>query len=377
MAEGDDGGQDRTEEPTEKRIRESREQGQIPRSRELSTAAVFGVGVITIYALGGWMASGAATVFSEALTIDPGRIGDVGRLPARFFDLVTDLLLVMSPIAVLCVLAGIFAPALLGGFNVSAKSLKPDFNKLNPLTGLKRIYGKEGLAELARSILRILVLGFLGVTMMSMIMPGLVALMHQPLGAAAGNGFSMAMKTLIAMAAGLALIAAGDIPYQLWSHRKKLMMTRQQLRDEMKESEGSPEVKSKIRQLQFEASQRAMMEAVPRADAVLVNPTHYAVAIAYDPETMRAPRVVAKGVDLIAQTIRQVAEQHKVPIVSSPPLARTLYRQVQIGREIPVTLYAAIAQVLSYVYQLRHWRRHGGPPPTLPEIPVIDEPTGG
>lgn len=375
MAEENENGQDKTEEPTEKRLRESREKGQIPRSRELSTAAVFGAGVLTLYAMGGWMASAAANVFSRALTIDAGRVGDVRMLPGHFLRVLGEMLLVASPIAALCILAGIFGPSLLGGFNVSAQSLAPNFGKLNPLTGLKRIYGREGLAELARSILRVAVIGGVFILMMLQITPQLVALMHQPLGDAASEGFGMAMRTLIAIAAGLGLIAAGDIPYQLWSHRKKLLMTRQEMLDEMKESEGQPEVKSKIRQLQQEMAQRRMMDAIPGADVVLVNPTHYAVVLKYDANAMRAPRVVAKGVDQIAATIREIAERHKVPIVSAPPLARTLYKQVQIGRDIPVNLYAAIAQVLSYVYQLRHWRRHGGAMPVLPPIP-FDEPQG-
>jgi flagellar biosynthesis protein FlhB len=376
MAEENENGQDKTEEPTEKRLREAREKGQLPRSRELSTAAVFGTGVLAMYAFGGWMAASAAGVFSRAMTIDPGRVGDVRLLPDHFLKVLFELLLVISPIAALCVLAGIFAPSVLGGFNFSSKSLAPNFGKLNPLKGLKRIYGAEGLAELARSILRVLVIGSVFVIMILQIAPQLIALMHQPLGEAAGQGFGMALKTLIAIAAGLSLIAAGDIPYQLWSNRKKLLMTRQELRDEMKESEGRPEVKQKVRQLQHDMAQRRMMDAIPTADVVLVNPTHYAVALKYDADAMRAPRVVAKGVDEIAATIRQVAEQHKVPIVSAPPLARTLYKQVQIGREIPVNLYAAIAQVLSYVYQLRHWHRHGGQLPVLPPIAFSEEPRG-
>jgi flagellar biosynthesis protein FlhB len=377
MSEDKDSGQDKTEEPTEKRLREAREEGQLPRSKELSTAAVFGTGVISMYALGGWMAAAAADVFRGAMTIDPGRVGDVRMLPGHFGRLALDMLLVISPMAIACVLIGIFAPSLLGGFNFSTKALAPKFSKLNPIAGMKRIYGREGLAELARSILRVVVIASLFVVMIQQIVPQLIALMHQPLGRAAGEGFGMALLTLIAMAAGLSLIAAGDIPYQMWSHRKKLMMTRQQLRDEMKESEGRPEVKQKIRQLQHEMAQRQMMEAIPTADVVLVNPTHYAVAIAYDAGRMRAPKVVAKGVDELAATIRRLAEHHEVPIVSSPPLARTLYAQVQIGREVPVNLYAAIAQVLTYVYQLRNWRRAGGEYPALPEIAVGGAPKDG
>jgi flagellar biosynthesis protein FlhB len=377
MSDDKDSGQDKTEEPTEKRLREAREEGQLPRSKELATAAVFGTGVITMYALGGWMAASAGDVFARAMTIDAGRVGDVRMLPGHFGRLILEMLLVISPIALACVAIGILAPNLLGGFNFSVKAMAPKFSKLNPISGMKRIYGREGLAELARSILRVTVITSLFVVMILQIVPELIALMHQPLGRAAGEGFGMALLTLIAMAVGLGLIAAGDVPYQMWSHRKKLMMTRQQLRDEMKESEGRPEVKQKIRQLQHEAAQRQMMEAIPSADVVLVNPTHYAVAIAYDASKMRAPKVVAKGVDELAATIRQLAEHHKIPIVSSPPLARTLYRQVQIGREVPVNLYAAIAQVLSYVYQLRNWRRSGGQYPALPEIALGEEPSGG
>src|SRR5690606_20002423 len=225
--------------------------------------------------------------------------------------------LIALPIALAALAACFLGPALLGGFNWSNKALVPDVSKLDPMKGLKRIYGREGLAEFVRSLLRVAVIGGFGTYAIVGIAPGLLTLMHQPLQTAVGQGFWMALQILIAMAIGLFLIAAIDAPWQLWSNRQKLLMSRQELRDELKESEGSPEVKGKIRRLQHEMAQRRMMEDVPRADAILVNPTHYAVAIRYEAPKMRAPVVLAKGTDLIAQTIRKVGEQHKVPIISS------------------------------------------------------------
>lgn len=373
MAEGNDG-QEKTEQPTEKRLRESREQGQVPRSRELATAAVFGSGVLVLMGLGGDIGQRVASWLADALGRVGTRVGDARLLPSHFFDLLGSLLLIALPIALAALAACFLGPALLGGFNWSNKALVPDISKLDPMKGLKRIYGREGLAEFIRSLLRVAVIGGFGTYAIVGIAPGLLTLMHQPLQTAVGQGFWMALQILIAMAVGLLLIAAIDAPWQLWSNRQKLLMSRQELRDELKESEGSPEVKGKIRRLQHEMAQRRMMEDVPRADAILVNPTHYAVAIRYEAPKMRAPVVLAKGTDLIAQTIRKVGEQHKVPIISSPALARSLYAQVQIGREIPVDLYAAVAQVLTYVHQLRQWQRHGGRYPELPPIEVPDPP---
>lgn len=377
MAEGDEGGQDKTEQPSEKRLRESREQGQVARSKELSTAAVFGSAVLALMWFGDWMGPRAASWLREALSRVAERSSDTRQFPSVFLEMLLSLLWAMWPLVVFCLLAGILAPAALGGIHWSGKPLIPDFSKLDPMKGLQRIYGREGVAELIRSLLRIAVIGLFGGYAVFDIAPGLIALMHEPLQSGVQHGFAMVLKILMAMAGGLLLIALIDAPYQFWSHRQKLLMTRQELRDEMKESEGSPEVKGKIRRLQQEMAQGQMMAAVPTADAILVNPTHYAVAIAYDASQMRAPKVVAKGVDQIAMTIREVAERHQVPIVSSPALARTLYSQVQIGREIPVNLYAAIAQVLTYVYQLRQWRRRGGRYPELPIISLPDEPERG
>jgi len=368
MAENENGAE-RTELPTPKRLNEAREKGNVPRSRELATAAVFGAGVAVLMAAGGPMARGALGWMRAALSPDP----QLRHAPEQLFGhvgrLLLHLMLVMTPLVAVCLLAGLVAPVLMGGLRFSSKSLVPDFKRMNPMSGLKRIYGPEGLAELAKSLLRVLLVGTAAGLCMWHGLHRLLPMLDQPLEQAAGASLRFALTLLLSTAAALALLAAIDAPYQKWNWMRKLKMTRQELRDELKETEGKPEVKSRIRQLQQQMSQRRMMEAVPTADAIVVNPTHYAVALKYEGGRMRAPTVVARGVDEVALRIREVGERHRVAIVSAPPLARALYRESQIGQEIPVRLYAAVAQVLSYVYQLRAWRQQGG---AYPQVPLVD-----
>lgn len=372
MAENEDG-TERTEQPTEKRLRESRERGQVPRSRELANATVVGLAGLALLPLGGILARNAADWMRDALSWRslPATADLAGVLGSSLLGLFA----VVAPLLAVCVLASFVAPALMGGLRFAPKALAPDPGRMDPLRNLKRIYGLEGLAELVRSILRVLLIGAFAGAAASAALPRLMALMHMPLGPAAAQGFDTVLDVLLALVAALAVLAAIDAPYQRWNHRRQLMMTRQEVREELKETDGRPEVKARIRRVQQEMARRRMMEDVPRADVILVNPTHYAVALAYDGATMRAPRVIAKGVDLVALAIRELGERHGVPVVSSPPLARALYRQTQIGEEIPVTLYAAVAQILGYVYQLRAWRRTGGRPPAPPTVDVPEEPS--
>jgi len=230
----------------------------------------------------------------------------------------------------LSVLAAFVAPIAMGGLNFSAKALTPDFSKLSPAKGLARMYGREAVAEFLRALLRIALISGLAAVALWQILVPLMTLVQLPLSAAVSDGAHLVLKALAIMCAGLVLLALVDVPYQLWSHSRNLMMTREEVKQEFKESEGSPEVKGRIRQMQKKLSEGRMLEKVPAADAILVNPTHYAGAIQYDAASMAAPRVVAKGVDQIAFAIRQVAEAHQVPIVSTPPLARALYRKVKI-----------------------------------------------
>ena len=369
MAENEDGSE-RTEQPTEKRLREAREQGNIARSRELATATVFTSGVFALWAMADRLAAGSRGWMKAALSPDPGLRDDPSLLLRHFGELLLQLLWVFAPIALVCLLAGLSGPLLMGGLRFSGKALLPDFTKLNPLTGFKRLYCGNGWGELVKSLLRVVFVGTATGMCIWHELQQLRALINEPLEPAIVDGLGFTLRLLIHAALALGVLAVIDMPYQKWSWLRRLKMTREEIKRELKENEGSPEIKGRIRQLQQQVSQRRMIEAVPKADVVLVNPTHYAVALQYEGGKMRAPVVVAKGLDEVAQRIREVGEQHRVAIVSAPPLARALYREARIGKEIPVRLYSAVAQILSYVYQLRTWRR--GPMPQLPTI-ELDE----
>lgn len=370
MAEHDDN--ERTEQPTAKRLREARERGQVPRSRELGGAAIIGASMLLLNLAGAPMARAIAGWLRASLTFR-----DIDLEPSRLATHAGSELLwlgvIVAPLLAAGVLAGMIAPTLVSGLAFSPKAMLPDFGRVSPMAGFKRLYSVASLAELAKAILRVVLVGSIGWFTLKARLPALLSLMDEPTAAGIGHGAMLAIGVMAMLTIALLAIAGIDVPYQIWQHRKQLRMTREEVREEMKESEGRPEVKARIRRAQQALSNRRMLEAVPKADAVIVNPTHYAVAIAYDPEKMRAPRVVAKGVDYIAHAIRDVAEKHRIPIVSAPPLARALYRQVELDREVPVKLYAAIAQVLSFVYQLRTYRRQGGKYPSSPQIEVPGE----
>ena len=375
MAENEDG-QEKTEQPTPRRREKAIEEGNLARSRELGNAVVFGSGVVAVMAGGPAFARAAAGWLRGALSPDLRVLEDQGLLLGYAATLLAKLMVVVLPLVGLAVLACLVAPVLMGGLHFNTKSLVPKPERLDPLAALKRIYSADGLAELAKSLLRVAMLGIACGLVLVHGFDVLRAMPGQSLEDAARTGLGFAGRLIGAAAVALLLLAAADAPYQKWNWTRKLKMTRQEVREEMKETDGNPQVKGKIRQMQYQMSQRRMMEAVPTADVVVVNPTHYAVALKYDGGSMRAPRVVAKGVDELALRIREVAAAHRITTVSAPPLARALYREGQIDKEIPVRLYAAVAQVLSYVYQLRAWRPGTGRPPQLGEVPVDEFPEG-
>ena len=366
---------EKTEQPTEKRLRDAREEGNIPQSRELGTAAVFGAAVVAMMLYAGTMASNAQAWMKQALSPEPGLRLHPQALFGHFGELCLQLLLAMWPLVLICLLGCFLSPVVMGTLRWSNKSLVPKFDRLSPMAGMKRLYGPEAIAEFVKSLLRVAFVGTAAGLVVWHGVRGLRDLVHQPLESAIVNGLGFTLKLLLATGGAMVLLAAIDAPYQRWNWMRKLKMTREELRREMKESEGSPEVKGRIRQMQHQMANRQMMEAVPTADVVVVNPTHYAVALKYDGGKMGAPTVVALGVDETALRIREVAEGNKVPLVSAPPLARALYREGKLGKEIPVRLYSAVAQVLSYVYQLRAWR--GGPMPASPRIDVDEFGNGG
>jgi flagellar biosynthetic protein FlhB len=279
-------------------------------------------------------------------------------------------LLICAPLLGIIVLAALLAPLALGGWSFSTEAMAPQFNRLNPMAGFKRIFSMNSVIELIKTLAKFGVVGVVAVIVLWNDASTLLALGQEPLDQAIGHTIRLAGKALIAITSGLLIIAGIDVPYQLWSHAKKLKMSHQEIREEHKESEGSPEVKGRIRQMQQQMARQRMMQDVPKADVIVTNPTHFAVALRYDEKRMRAPIVVAKGVDLIAARIREIGAEHSVPIFEAPPLARMLYKNVEIGTEIPSTVYSAVAQVLTYVFQLRVAKRSGFQPPPRPDVTV-------
>lgn len=369
MSDNEQAGE-KTEQPTPKRLKDAQEQGNIPRSRELATAAVYGATVLAIIGLSGYISAKGVAWMKLALTPDLRLLDHPRELFGHAGSLLLSGMLAISPLLLVGFLACFISPVLMGGLQWSNKSLVPKLSKLSPLAGIKRLYGPEAIAEFIKSLLRVLFVGAAGGVVMTASLPALRGLLHKPLEQAIAQGLGVTLKLMLATAVAFILLAAIDAPYQRWNWMRKLKMTREELKREMKESEGSPEVKGRIRQLQMQMSQRRMMEAVPTADVIVVNPTHYAVALKYDGEKMNAPTVVALGVDEVALRIRSVAQENRVAVVAAPPLARALYREGELGKEIPVRLYSAVAQVLSYVYQLNAWR--SGPAPVL-ALPDVDE----
>jgi len=260
---------------------------------------------------------------------------------------------------------------LVSGWNFSSKAFELDLSRLNPINGLTRVFSYQGLVELVKSVLKSAIIGGVGAMVLWKQRDDLVGLLSMPLTSGVFYAAHLGLKSFVYLASSLALIAGIDVPFQIWRYYDQLKMTKEELKQEYKEQEGDPQIKSRIRAKQREIARRRMMESVPKADVVVTNPTHFAVALKYDADKMGAPTVVAKGADILAQAIREVAGEHKVPILEAPPLARALYWHAEIGQQIPAALYTAVAEVMAYIYQLNNFMASGGMPPVLPhDLPV-------
>jgi flagellar biosynthetic protein FlhB len=361
-------GQERTEQATPKRLKEAREKGQVPRSNELSTAAVCIAAAIAIYSLGHMAAGNFADLMRDTLSLQPATAMDEAAIWPALTTAGARALWAILPILGATFFAALAAPIAIGGWNFSAGVIIPKFSKLNPANGLGRMFSTRGLVELGKGIAKVAVVAVTGWVLLRGLTPQLMGLSNEPLQGAIGHAASLAGYSLLVLVLGLAIIAAFDVPFQLWQHAKDLRMTREEVREEYKESEGSPETRGRIREAQKALSRGRMLQDVPTADVIVTNPTHYAVALRYDENKMRAPIVVAKGTELLAAKIREIATENGVPILEAPPLARALYKSVEIGREVPAALYVTVAQVLTYVYQLKAARERGATPPPPPTI---------
>ncbi len=372
MAENEDG-QEKTEEATPKRQEEAREKGQVPRSRELTTMAMLLMASISLLMMGESMVAQLGKIMSLGLDFEREKAFDHWAVLEILQEAILNGILLLLPFLLVMVLTAVAAPAALGGWNFSVESLGFKFDKLNPLKGLKRIFAVRGLVELTKALAKFILIGSVGAWLLMGYMPELMGLGRESVNNGLAHTGQILSHAFIVLSASLLLIAGIDVPFQLWDHAKNLKMTRQETKDESKNTEGKPEVKSRIRSMQREIAQRRMMSEIPNADVVITNPTHYAIALRYDPETMAAPLVVAKGVELIASQIRTVAVANKVPLFEAPPLARALYYSTEIDQEVPGGLYLAVAQILAYIFQLKASMR-GGPVPDRPgNVPVPDD----
>ncbi|MFC0179396.1 flagellar biosynthesis protein FlhB [Thorsellia kenyensis] len=371
MAEDSD--LEKTESPTQHKIDKAREKGQIARSRELTSVLMIIAGLSAFLILGESLAADLAFIFKTSLMIDPSLIHDTNQL-LNFVVYIAHLaILALIPIFLVFVIFALFAPMILGGFYFNPGSIKFDMKKWNPITGLKRIFSAQMFAELIKGILKASLVTIVVVIFLNFYLDDFLGLLYENHIQALSDFMHLIIYCGYFAMLGLVPMVGFDIAYQLWSHFKKLKMTKQEIKDEHKQHEGDPYLKARIRQLQRAMARRRMMSDVPTADVIVTNPTHFSVALKYDETKMQAPIVVAKGMGDIASKIRQLGIDNKVPILEAPPLARSLYRYCEIGDVIPTNLYAAVAEVLAWVYQLKHWKKHGGEKPKAPEKLPIPE----
>ena len=366
-------GQERTEQATPKRLREAREKGQVPRSKELNSMALLMAAAGGFLLMGETVLTGMQDILSSGLAIENVRNMDKYSVVEILGNTLVQSLLVVAPIFLLLTVVVIMTPVGLGGWSFSTKAISFKWEKIDPIKGVGRIFAWRGLMELVKVLAKFGLVAAISAMILWSLIDEILGLGAESLKPALAHVANLCGWSFLASSSALIIIAAIDVPFQLWQHAKQLKMTKQEVKDEAKETDGRPEVKGRIRALQQELSQRRMMEAVPEADVVITNPTHYAVALRYDQYNMQAPVVVAKGADLVAARIRMVADQNSVTIVSAPPLARALYASTDLNREIPAGLYVAVANVLSYVYQLNAIETGGEIPEQPIDLPIPDE----
>lgn len=377
MADNEQQFQERTEQATPKRLEEARKRGQIPRSRELNMAAVMLVGSGVFFAIKPRLGGHLVALLQQGLALPPSALRDTASVTAQFRDLALSTLAAFAPLLGALMVAAILGAVCIGGFTFSAKPLEPKLSKLNPLKGLKRVFGLKGLVEVAKALAKAGLIGGVGFAYLRMSGDDIFRLSVEPLRTTMSDAGSLVATMLLLCSLCLLVIALADVPYQLWNHAKELRMTRKEVQDEMKETEGRPEVRSRVRALQQELANRRMLQDVPKADVIITNPTHFAVALRYREGDVGAPVVLAKGVDHMAARIREIGEQHSIARFEAPLLARALYWTTDIGAEIPSQLYLAVAQVLTYVFRLRAAAAGSAPWPDRPVVRVDESLASG
>ncbi len=373
MAEERENGQERTESPSQKRLDDAREAGRVPRSRDLGAALLVLTGGVALRTLGPTVGARLTALMRDGLSLGHADTGDGTLMLSRLSHAATQGLIAAAPVLGLLIVAAVLGPLAIGGWNFSVTALVPDFSRLDPIAGFGRMFSLRGFIELGKALARFVVVATVAVLVLKVEFHSFAGLGTEPAASGIFHAFSLVGTAFIALGGALAVIAAVDVPLAIWQYNQALRMSRQELRDEHRQTEGSPESRSRVRRVQQQLARRRMMSKVPKADVVITNPTHFAVALVYDEHRNRAPIVVAKGMELIALRIREIASEHQVPIVEAPPLARALHANCELGDEIPTRLYAAVAKVLTYVYQLRAARRGAAVRPDPPHIEMPEE----
>ena len=367
----DQSSQDRNLPATARKLSKARAEGQVARSRDFGHFVAIAVGGAVLATMAPQLTDWLQQTLMQGLRFDSAMVHNTGLMGERLREQTIRMLFVVVPFGGVMMAAGVVSCLAIGGWNWTLKPVMPNFGKLNPLTGVMGILSKDKLVDALKGCLLALILGAIGTLYLKSHVEEFAGVLAMPLPAGVRQLSSSLLGGLILLLIALALFAAIDVPWQLYQHATRLKMSQQEVKQENKEQEGNPEIKAKVKARMREMVKRRMMAAVPTADLVVMNPTHYAVALKYDDQKMGAPRVVAKGADLLAMAIRDLARDSKVPVLQAPVLARALYAHAELDREIPAALFAAVAQVLAYVYQLRAaLSGQVAMPPTLPELNV-------
>lgn len=372
MAETD---QERTEDPTEKRKQQAREKGQVARSKEMGTAFVLVSSAVAFMWFGESLFNGLRTVFKQLFILDRQQAFDTTKMFEAFATAFSAIIWPLAIIFAFILVFTFFGNSWLGGINFSWQAMAPKFSRMSPLNGFKRMFGVQALVELVKGLAKFLVVAVSAFLLLAWQYDNILQISMGQMPNMMANALDILMWMFLLLCCSIFLIVVIDAPFQLWKHQKDLRMTKQEVKDEHKDSEGSPEVKGRIRRLQMEMANRRMMQEVPKADVVVTNPTHYAVALKYEDNGARAPVVLAKGSDETAAKIREIALEYDIPLVQSPALARSIYHTTELEQEIPQGLFVAVAQVLAYVYQLKMHKKGKAKRPNKPasDLPIPDD----
>ncbi|NIE76511.1 flagellar type III secretion system protein FlhB [Pantoea sp. Ap-967] len=358
--------EDRTEAATPRRIEKAREEGQVARSRELSTFIMLLAGIGGLWSLGGHLYDRLGGIVERGLLFDRAQLFDTALMLSTLASLASSALLALVPFFALMLLAAIAAPTLLGGLVITLGALKPRFSRLNPVSGLGRLFSLQVPVELAKAVAKAALIGTVLYLYLKAHVGQLLGLPKLPPHQALATLLALTAKSCATCVAALIVVVGIDTPYQLWTYAKNLRMSKEEVRQEHKNADGDPHVKARIRRLQQARARRRMMSKVPKADVVVTNPSHFAVALSYRRDKDGAPRVIAKGADAVALRIREIAAEHQLPILQAPPLARALYFNVDLDRQIPGELYTVVAEVVAWAIRLKRVAEHGGLVPPTP-----------